>query len=185
MGMNVKKSELMKSESELMKSEFELVKKKTESGKARTAFTLLELLSVLLIMSILAGATIPLYSRYAETKRLENNASIIRDAGRALGEVGIRSDGFAFLTSGDDVFTTVFNDAGKRTEWTLAYGGDGYDAYAAPIRIFSTYSDVDLTGTIVVYSYDASADASTIGGASVKARKTPDGSACAYLVFEN
>lgn len=129
-------------------------------------FSLVELIIVIAIMAILAGAIAPALIRYIDKSRKSNDVTSCKSIKTAIETALGNDDVYAYLTSNEDELTVITINPGVKTATPAAAGSAGDDKAAIEITGVST------DGTFTVGSENIDAFTKTEIGTNI-GEKTP------------
>lgn len=153
----------------------------------RKGFSLVELIIAVGIMAMLAAVGTPMIGRYMEDRNLLASEVMLEEAGKALGQEGLKRLSFTFLKPGAGNINEMFEEATAYNDFLKLFSrGSLVDAFGNNLGAASTYDEVTLTGTVFLYVQGS--NAITIDGTAVSVRHKGDSSGgipLIYYVFRN
>lgn len=155
----------------------------TKMTKRKPGFSIVEMLVAIGILAIIAMASSPLVSRYLYDMNVQKTAALVSEANDVLGKMAVRAGTLSFISAGDNPFSAAFSDEDKKNEFhRLMARTVVKDAFDEELKVYSTYDDASLTGTVIVYA--PGDDMVSVDGISLSVRKRGEEPIAVYT-FKN
>ncbi len=153
----------------------------------RKGFSVVELIVAISIMAILAAVGTPMIGKYMEDRNLLASEVLLEEAGKALGQEGLKQLTFSFLKPGAGDVSTMFLEESAYNDFLKLFSrGSLVDAFGNELGAASSYDEASLTGTVFLYVKGDSP--LTVHGLAVNVRYKGDsgsGLPLIYYVFRN